>query len=252
MLKFRFSWCFIILIFGGIGACTKHYAVTKRDTSQYEMSEAIPADSAVIKFYLPYKEKMGAEMNRVIGHSDLAITGGKQPETLLGNFFSDAILNQGLEYDKDIQFTFATKGGLRNALPKGDITIGNIFELMPFENELVILKLTGADTKKLLDFIAQSNGQPQVGITMNIADGKPQNVKIAGEPFDVNQHYTLLTYDYLANSGGELAFLANALNVKIIGLKLRDALIHYVEQETKKGHQITAKLDGRITSDENK
>ncbi len=239
------------VLVGFLSACTNHYTATKASAVQYEMSDALPADSSIIKYYLPYKAKMEAEMHRIIGQADVALTGGKQPETLLGNFFSAAVLDQGLKLDPSIQFTFATKGGLRNALPKGNITIGNVFELMPFENELVLLKLSGSDTQKLMDFIAQSSGQPEVGVTMKIKSGKPHEVSIAGKPFDINKNYSVLTYDYLANSGGDLAFLGNALETKVLGLKLRDALIQYIEQETKKGNKITAKLDGRITSDEN-
>lgn len=235
-----------VVILAGITACNRQYQATKGDYKEYGISSEIGEDSSIVKYYLPYKQKMQAEMSTVIGKSDVAISGGRNPETLLGNFFSDAILAQGLKLDPSIQFTFATKGGLRNDLPKGDITINDIFELMPFENELMLLRLKGTDVQKLIDFIAQSDGQPVAGLTMKIQNNKAYDVKIDGKPFDVALTYNMLTYDYLANSGGELAFLGNAVEKKTLGKKLRDSLLDQIKETTAKGETITAKLDGRI------
>lgn len=230
----------------GIFACNHQYQASKGSYKEYGMSSEIGEDSSIIKYYLPYKQKMQAEMSTVIGKSDVNISGGREPETLLGNFFSDAILAQGLKLDPAIQFTFATKGGLRNDLPKGDITVNDIFELMPFENELMSLTLKGTDVQKLIDFIAKSSGQPVAGLRLKIRDGKAFDVEIGGKPFDPTLTYTMLTYDYLANSGGDLGFLGNATEKKTLGKKLRDSILDQIKETTAKGEIITAKLDGRI------
>ena len=237
---------FFVFLLAGLAACNHRYQVKRGDYKEYGISSEIGEDSSIVRYYLPYKQKMQAEMSTVIGKSDVVISGGRDPETLLGNFFSDAVLAQGLKLDPSIQFTFATKGGLRNDLPKGDITINDIFELMPFENELMSLKLSGTDVQKLIDFIAKSDGQPVAGLTMKIVNNKAYDVKIGGKPFDPASTYNLLTYDYLANGGGDLAFLGNAIEKKTLGKKLRDSLLDQIKEATAKGETITAKLDGRI------
>jgi len=229
-----------------ISSCNRHFAVQKNEYRQYAMDSQLSVDSSVVKYYLPYKNKMEAEMNRVIGQADHEITKTSKPESLLGNFFSDALLAEGLKKEPSVQFTFSTKGGLRTGIPKGDITVSDIFELMPFENEIVLLKISGATVQKLIDFIVNDKGQPVAGMTMKIKNNKAYDVTIAGKPFDMNQTYNLLTYDYLANGGGDVTFLDKPIARNNIGLKVRDALMQYIAEQTKSGKKINTQLDGRI------
>lgn len=227
-------------------SCNRHFSVSGNQYKEYVIDQQTSVDSSLIKYYLPYKKQVEAEMSRVIGRSEVALTKPSDPETLMGDFFSDAILTEGLKKDAGIQFTLATKGGLRTTFPKGDITVSHAFELMPFENELVVLTLTGANTQKVIDFIARSEGQPTAGIRMKIKDKKAYDVFVGGKPFDINQHYKLLTYDYLANGGDNLDCLSNPVESKVIDKKVRDALIDYISDLTRAGKTINTKLDGRI------
>jgi 2',3'-cyclic-nucleotide 2'-phosphodiesterase (5'-nucleotidase family) len=232
-----------------LSSCNRHFTAAGNQYKQYGIDQSVGVDSSLIRYYLPYKNKMEGEMNRVIGRTEQPLTKTSAPETLMGNFFSDAILTEGRKKDPSIQFTLSTKGGLRTSFPKGDITVSNVFELMPFENELVVLKLTGATVQKIIDFIVESEGQPVAGITLRIKDQKAYEVLIAGKPFDVSQHYTLLTYDYLANGAEGLEFLSEVTERKNIDKKVRDALLDYISDLTRAGKTINTQLDGRIVFD---
>jgi 2',3'-cyclic-nucleotide 2'-phosphodiesterase (5'-nucleotidase family) len=177
------------------------------------------------------------------------LTKPSDPETLMGNYFADAMLTEGLKKDPTIQFTLATKGGLRTTFPKGDITVSNVFELMPFENEMVVLKLSGQNVQKVIDFIAKKDGEPVSGIRMKIRDNVAYDVTIAGQPFDINKTYNLLTYDYLADGGDDLECLRQPLERKEINKRVRDALLENINDLTRQGKKITAQLDGRIIAD---
>ena len=227
-------------------SCSRHFSVSGNQYKEYAIDQSVGVDSSLVNYYFPYKKQMEREMDRVIGQSDQEITKTSDPETLMGDFFSDAILTEGLKKDATIQFTLSTKGGLRTSFPKGNITVSKVFELMPFENELVVLKLSGASVQKVIDFIVKSNGQPVAGLRMNIKDKRATDVMIAGKPFDVNQSYNLLTYDYLANGAEGLEFLSEALERKNIDKKVRDALIDYINGLTNAGKTINTQLDGRI------
>ena len=239
---------FAVIIFFGLisSSCNRHFTVQKDEYKQYGIDSLVAVDSSVVKYYMPYKKKMEAEMNRVIGQAEQELTKPSVPETLLGNFFSEAMLAEGLKNDPAIQFTFSTKGGLRVTIPKGDITVSNIFELMPFENELVVLKLSGANVLKLIDFIIKKEGEPVAGLRMKIKNKIAYDIIIAGQPFDVNKTYNLLTYDYLANGGDDLECLANPIERKNVGKKVRDALMDYIGDQTRNGKKINAQLDERI------
>jgi 2',3'-cyclic-nucleotide 2'-phosphodiesterase (5'-nucleotidase family) len=232
-------------------SCQRHLSISKSDYEQYSINQQTTEDSSVVKYYLPYKQKMQAEMNKVIGQTEQELTKPSTPETLMGNYFADALLAEGLKKDPTIQFTLSTKGGLRTTFPKGDITVGQVFELMPFENEMVTLKLSGASVQKLIEFIVNKNGEPVSGLRLKIKDGKAYDVTIGGQPFDPNKTYNLLTYDYLADGGDELDFLKNPLERKDIGIKVREALLENIGDLTRQGKKINAQLDGRIVIEKN-
>ena len=230
-------------------SCQKPLTLSKSNYTQYSIDQQLPVDSSVIRYYQPYKDKMAVEMTRVVGQTDVALTKPGEPETLLGDFFSDAILSEGLKLDSTLQCVFVTKGGLRTQWPKGNITVSHVYELMPFENEMVALQLSGASVQRMLDYIAKKEGQPVAGLTMKIRDGKPYDVTIGGQPFDPDKTYNVLTYDYLADGGDEMEFLKGAISRRDIGIKVRDALMQHIEQLTREGKKITAQLDGRIVKE---
>ncbi|TLV03292.1 5'-nucleotidase C-terminal domain-containing protein [Dyadobacter luticola] len=232
-------------------SCQQHLIVTKSNHEQYNIDHQTREDSSIVKYYQPYKEKMQAEMSRVVGQSAKELTKPSGPETLMGNYFSDALLKEGLKKDPNIQFTLSTKGGLRTTFPEGNITVAKVFELMPFENEMVVLQLNGQSVKDLIDFVVKKDGEPVAGLRMKIKNGVASDVTIAGQPFDPAKTYTLLTYDYLADGGDELDFLKRATARKDIGIKVRDALLENIKELTAQGKKIDAQLDGRIIIEKN-
>jgi len=222
---------------------------TKQEYKQYKIDNEIQPDSTYIRYYQPYKQQLDAEMNRVIGHTDVTLTHPRsEPETLLGNFFAEALLTEGRRVHSDVDFSFGTKGGLRIELQKGDITVGHLFELMPFENELVVLELSAAHVQQLAQFIASTNGQPIAGMCMQISNGQATDIRIGGEPLNLSRTYKLLTYDYIANGGDHVRGLDDPVSRTDLGIKVREALMEYVGQQTRAHNYITTQLDGRITS----
>ena len=230
-------------------SCSTPYAVTKSNREEYAINDKIGVDSSIIKTYLPYKTALDNEMNKVIGYTDVALVKKSNlPESILGNFFSDAVFNQAKKIQPNIDFALpSTNGGLRNDVAKGSITVSNIFELMPFENEAVVFNLTGKDVLEVLKFIAVSGGQPVSGLKMNIKNNLPENVLISGKEFDVNKNYVVLTSDYIASGGDGTKGFATPISKTVIGLKIRDALLKEVSDIQASGKRINANLDGRIT-----
>lgn len=213
----------------------------------YRIDKTIAEDSSIVNYYTPFKIKLESEMKRVIGYSNSSLTRSRStPEFTAGNFFTDALLEIGKSIDPTVQIAIATKGGIRADIKHGTITVGNVFELMPFENAITILQLSGQDMNTLLNFIAKTDGQPIAGMTMNIKDRKPVDVIIQGEPFDVNKSYKVVTYDYLANGGDYIEGITTPLKRNDTGIVVRKGLIKYIEQLTKEGKTINTTLDGRI------
>lgn len=253
MKKLTSSFSFIkntsfVLLLLILSSCTSHYRVIQRETSQTEINSSIDEQEEMKNYITPFKKMLEDEMNRVIGQSDIRLTKqGNQSETLLGNFFTDVLLESAKKYDNQAQIAFGTKGGLRIELPKGNITVGHIFELMPFENKISILELTGEDLHTLANFIVQSGGQPLSGMKIEAKNNQITQLTVGDEKVDPKRLYKLVTYDYLANGGDNARGISNPKSRQDLDLMVRDALLNYIEKQTQIGQPITSKIDGRIT-----
>ena len=221
-------------------SCAGSAHVSKIETNTYSLNNSSPVDSASTRIIRPYKSKHDAIMNEVLNVSDQPMEKG-QPEGVLGDFVCDLSLIQARVSNKSadnkpIDFCFMNNGGLRSTLPKGDLILGKVFELMPFENQFVVVNLDGPSTKKIIDFIAEKGGVPVSGIKMGIGDKKAINPMIGNQAFDINRHYKILTSDYLANGGDNLSFLSDIKDKVTLELKIRDAIINYLKDEIGRAH----------------
>ena len=214
-------------------SCTTTYNLQSYDSETIGVE--IRADSSALAIIAPYLKGIETEMNEVLTYSKITLT-KKGTESLLGNFVTDLCLNYA-----DAHICVMNNGGLRTSIDKGPINRGKLYELMPFDNELVVLELNKEDYLGLLDYICKRGGEPFSGI--NITMGKEGNVLTNSWPvnFEKNEKVKVLTSDYLANGGDKMSFFQNKEQYKT-GLKLRDAIIdHCTKTDT-----ITATLDGRI------
>ncbi|GAB3828476.1 hypothetical protein GCM10028895_42070 [Pontibacter rugosus] len=132
-------------------------------------------------------------------------------------------------------------------LPEGEITTGNVFELMPFENELLVLTLKGETVQQLFDYAAERKNAPIGNAAYAVVAGKAKDIKIAGKPFDPRQTYTLVTSNYLAGGGDDLNMLKDAIKTEMVGLLLRDAILMQIRQFTAAEKPITADTAKRVT-----
>lgn len=208
------------------------------------------ADSVFEKTINPYKMEMDKTMNQVLVFSEVQLLKGL-PESSLGNFVSDAVLKKtnDLYFPADslkANVCLLNNGGLRAQLPKGNITKGNVFELMPFENSILVLTLSGEKTKQLFEYIVGSGGAPFAGATVKGKSKKIIELKINGENFNENKTYKVATSDYLASGGDKYNFFADPIKIDTLNYKLRDAIIDYMIDENKKGNKINVDKDGRI------
>ena len=206
----------------------------------------IIADKEYEAFLLPYKQKIDSELNTVIGRSAVDMTVSR-PESLLSNFSADMLREVLFEkFDSVTDIAIVNMGGLRTQISKGDISKRNIFELMPFENELVVLWLRGDKLSALLDVIASVDGEGISGVKMGIKDNRAVNIEINGKEIEKNKLYLIATNDYLAGGNDKLVQLADYERRWDTGLKLRDVYINYIVSKTKEGKEINSKLDKRI------
>ncbi len=204
-------------------------------------------DTRVAASIVPYKNQVDSAMNAVIGTSAQQLTKA-QPESSLGNFVADALLHQANLYTKsEADLTIVNHGGLRiSALPKGNLTQGVIFELLPFDNTVVVLTLTGAQLEQLIRHSGKKGGWPiSKSVKIMVKGVEITRIFINGQPLDSQRTYRVVTNDYLANGGDDCSFLANTPRVET-GVVIRDAITQYISELHRQGKSIDASVDGRI------
>ena len=226
--------------------CKTKMVIGRVDKTLYPINSSQPIDSNLLAYYQPYKINLDSQMQKVIAVSEVAIVKSK-PEGPLNNLVADAMFYAGKSKNIDFDVAYTNYGGLRIALPKGDIQLYRVFELMPFENLLTTVKFNGTDMQLFLDYIAEGGGDPVSGARFKIKGKKATDVLINGEPLDPDKSYVVLTSDYMANGGdgGEIFFKAS--DRKTYEVKLRDALLSYLQQQTKEGKTLNPVNDGRIS-----
>ena len=226
---------------------TAQYQIQSRNEQMLSIDASIPTDTVIDNYIAPYRNELQAAMNEVIGYATTELTHNRNlPETELSNFFADALLAIGQGIDPEVSFSMATKDGIRSSVSKGDVTIGSVFSLMPFENLVTILELKGTDVITLGEFIAESNGQPVGNIKMLIKEKKMVEFLINNQPIDPNKTYKMVTYDFIANGGDHVRGLDNPIRKMVSQSKLRESLIQYVRDLNIKGNKVESHLDGRI------
>jgi 2',3'-cyclic-nucleotide 2'-phosphodiesterase (5'-nucleotidase family) len=134
-------------------------------------------------------------------------------------------------------------GGMRCEWPAGAITKEKVFELMPFDNELVVLTLKGEDVIALCESFARYGGQGVAGMRVTVIDGHLADVQVGGKAVNPKALYTVATSDYLSGGTDHMDALTRYVDYWRSELKIRDLYLEAVQtQDT-----IRAAVDGRMT-----
>lgn len=240
----------VILVFAF--SCVRAPRISRTEVSGSRLDSTSGSDSAIDAMIAPYKRTLDAEMNEILVYSSSDAVKG-QPEGKLGNLVADLSLhaaNRLLETPGKVaaDICMLNNGGLRTSLPPGAISRGKVFELMPFENMLVVLTLSGEQMKQLIAYIGRSKGVPVAGMRMTIdKEGNVKQAMIGGKLFDEGKTYRVATSDYLAGGGDKMGFFKNPLSYEVLGVKLRDALIEEMVALQKQNRKLEPVLDQRIS-----
>ena len=214
-------------------ACSPTYTLQSHEDKVVAIQAS--ADSTALAIIAPYQNAIEEEMNEALTFTKHNLEKGR-PQSTLGNFVTDLCLNYA-----DAHICVMNNGGLRTTINKGNIRRGKLYELMPFENELVVLELDENDYLGLLNYICKRGGEPFSGISITMKeDGEIINYS---QPVDFSkgEKVKVLTSDYLANGGDKMSFFQDKKQLKV-GIKLRDAIIDYCSNTD----TINVQLDGRL------
>ncbi|MBI5495727.1 MAG: 5'-nucleotidase C-terminal domain-containing protein [Deltaproteobacteria bacterium] len=215
------------------------------------VDDSVPAAPDLAQKLVGPRLAVEKEMHEVLGQSARALTRRRPdgPDGLMGNLLADVMRTAAAESTgKPVDVAFTNKGGVRGDLPKGPLTRGDILEVMPFDNGIVVLEISGAELQEVLDRSSTHGGDPWSGVSFRIVDRKAVDVKVGDAPLDLARTYRLCTNDYIVDGGGRYEALKRAKNVNRTGILIRDALLAHVQRETEAGRLVDSTVGGRILS----
>lgn len=200
-------------------------------------------DSSLHKMIAPYKAKLDSQMTIVIGVTNAKMNKAK-PESLLGNLVCEAVMATAQKnYSKPIDACVFNYGGIRTSLiDSGTITVGMVYELMPFDNLVEVLEINGKQLYDLIQLTAAADGWPLAGIRYTLSNGKAENITIQHTPIDTTRTYVLATSDYIANGGDKAEMLKKPLVKFTLPIAVRDAIMEYIQLHS----PLNTTTDGRI------
>ncbi len=226
------SFCFVIV------ACE-----TESNQQKYgyniEINQQVLSDSSIVKYYQPFKKNLEESlMNTPISYSpETYKKNDGELNSTLSNMFADATYEMSNPVfnkmsGENIDIVLLNNGGIRSIISKGNISEKTAFELMPFENSIVVLELSGLSIIKMIDYLRKVKLQHPISglqITLN-NDYSVNEVKINGVSIENEKKYYVATTDYLLEGGDKMYFLAETTKTTNINYKMRDILIDYFKQ----------------------
>ena len=229
----------IFLTFFLVASCSKqNYQVSKIEGKRITITDKEKQDPQIENYIKPYREHINKDLDSVLAYcpETLDKSSGKW-QTTIGNLMADVTLQRGntvfmAREKKNIDLCILNHGGIRSILPKGNVTARTAFEIMPFENSLVIIALKGEQIFEMVDyFIATKKPHPLSGITFTIGKGNvSKNILVQGKPVENETIYYVATNDYLSNGGDNMDFFKKGTQKFDLDYKLRNILIDYFKE----------------------
>ncbi|PCJ94046.1 MAG: hypothetical protein COA50_12865 [Flavobacteriaceae bacterium] len=216
----------------------KNYTLTKIDGTQIKLNDSIKNLTSIDSFIAPYQNRINKILDSSLAYAPKVITKEEgQYNTTAGNLMADIIYTQASPIfnsrtGKEIDFVLLNHGGIRSIISKGNVTARTAYQVMPFENAIVVVELNGKSVRELVSFLILS-GRPHpisgLQVVLN-SDDSLQSVNINKKPFDEERTYFVATSSYLLNGGDQMNFFKDHLSVTELDYMIRNAMIDYFKK----------------------
>ena len=233
-------------------SAAQKYKVAKVERTRILIDQRWDAkpDAEAAQFIAPYKNKVDSIMGPVVGTTAHYITRNR-PESELSNLLCDILVWGGKAFNEQPVFSVYNMGGIRANLPKGNITVGDVTEVAPFENKICFLTLTGEKVTELFQQIAHRGGE---GLSHAVKlvitkDGHLVSATINGEPVDPQKSYRVATLDYLAEGNDQLVAFKSGTDVVAPKQKennVRYIIMNYFREQAAQGKAVESRVEGRV------
>ncbi|NCO63038.1 MAG: hypothetical protein GW839_04765 [Flavobacteriales bacterium] len=243
-----FLWVLLALL---IYNCKEHETyLYKIEGKEISITDSLQSDSKINDFIKPYRNHVTKDLDSVLAYAvDTYSKSDGDFNTAIGNFMADAVYEQANPIFKartghDIDLVLLNHGGIRSIISKGNITTRTAFELMPFENSLVVVALKGIQIDSLIMYLSKRKKAHPIS-KLNLVIDKDYHIvsaTIKNKKVDAGKTYYVATNDYLYNGGDNMTFFKPNDSLYNLDYKIRNVLIDYF----KKVDTISPVIDDRF------
>lgn len=200
----------------------------------YKRADTLKDDANTLALYEKYEEKLRPVLGKVLGKTTVDLDHDRWAgPSLLGEWTCEIMKDK-----VGVQIAMTNGGGLRTSIPAGEITVGKLYEVMPFDNTLYTMKLSGADVKANIEHGIMNDdiGWIQIAGVKVIYNPKAEAgnrivsmVLEDGTPVEMDKYYTVVTNDFMATGGDNYNF-DNAIDKVDTFIPVRDAMMEAIEK----------------------
>lgn len=213
-------------------------ALTKIIGEQISIDSTYAKSEAIESYISPYRNRINAILDSTLAYAPNKITKTDGIyNTSAGNLLADIVLSEAnpvykLRTGRDIDFVLLNHGGIRSILSAGPVSARHAFEVMPFENAIVVAELNGLDVMEMISFLVNSGRAHPISGLQIVLDKykKLKFAKVNGMPIDENRKYYVATSDYLVSGGDQMGFFKNNTNIIDTDYLIRNAMIDYFKK----------------------
>ncbi len=224
--------------------------LSKINANQINVDSTFASDEAIQNFITPYQNRVNEVLDSTLTYAPFTLTKTDgELNTSAGNLMADVILSEAnpifkSRTNKNIDFSLVNHGGVRSIISKGNVSARNAYEIMPFENSIVVVELTPESVLEMVDFLIRSKRAHPISGMQIIVDKNNElhTLNIQGKPFSKTQNYYVATSNYLVKGGDNMGFFKNKISVTDTDYLIRTAMIDYF----KKVDTLKVKVDDRF------
>lgn len=236
----------VMLLLPCMGLWAQHHNIKEIRGTRYEVTSALDGahKKSLDALLAPYKKGVDSIMAPVLGESKVAMTGGR-PESLLGNWAADALVEQSnFDGKGKADMGLFNVGGLRNNMPRGIVRQGDIMLISPFQNFLCVVQLKGTELMELFANIAAVGGEAlshEVKLVIT-KKGELKSATVSGKAVEPERIYNIATLDYVAEGNDKMHALKKRISIRQSDIAVRDVLMKTIRQHV----TIDSKIEGRV------
>lgn len=209
--------------------------LTELTGKQIAIDSSFTSVDSIQNFIQPYHDRVESILDSTLAYAPYVISksDGKF-NTTAGNLMADIVLSETNPIFKkrtghNIDMVLLNHGGIRSIISKGNVTSRTAYEVMPFENSVVVVELKGESLMKMVDYLIKSKrAHPIAGAQIILNNDNTVNTfTVGGKSLDKNKSYNIATSDYLVTGGDNMGFFKDAISKTETDYKIRNAMIDF-------------------------